>query len=120
MIRVSEKSEGKVVVLEAEGRLTDQDYKQVLIPRLESVISERGKARVLFDLGEKFRGWEWKALWDDARFGIAHRNDFEKMAVITDRRWISWAAKVGARFVGGEIKTFSPNQRAEACSWINA
>ena len=120
MIKVSEESEGNVLVLEAEDRLTDRDYKDVLIPRVESVIRERGKARVLFDMGDNFQGWEWKALWDDARFGLAHRRDFERIAVVSDRRWVDWAVKIGAWMVQGEVKAFSPSQRGEARSWIKA
>jgi SpoIIAA-like len=120
MIHISDQSEGNVLILEAESKLTDQDYKEVLIPRLESIISEHGKARVLIDLGDEFKGWEPKAAWDDARFGLAHRKDFEKMAVICDRRWVDWALKIGALFIEGEIKNFSPSQRAEAIGWIKA
>jgi hypothetical protein len=50
MIKISEESEGNVIVIEAEGKLTDRDYRDALIPRIESVIRERGKARVLFEL----------------------------------------------------------------------
>ena len=39
-------------------QLTDQDYKEVLIPRLESIIHEYGKARLLLDMGDEFQGWE--------------------------------------------------------------
>ena len=41
MIKVSEESERNVLVLEAQSKLTDQDYKDVLIPRLETIIRER-------------------------------------------------------------------------------
>ena len=118
MIRVSEQSAGNVVILEAEGKLTHQDYKDVLIPRIEAVIRERGKARVLFELGENFRGWDWDALWDDARFGLKHRKDFEKMAVVSNRRWINWATKISAKFVRGDIRTFPMSLRADARTWI--
>lgn len=120
MIRVSDESEGNVVILEAEDKLTDQDYKDVLIPRLESVIRERGKARVLFDMGDNFRGFEPKALWDDASFGLAHRKNFDKIAVVTDRRWIGWAVRIGAWMVKGEVRAFLPSERGEAHSWIKA
>ena len=118
MIKVSEESEGNVIIIEAEGKLTDQDYKEILIPRIESVIREQGKARILFDLSDNFRGWNWKALWDDARLGLAHRKDFEKMAVVSNRRWINLATKITAKFVRGEIKTFLPSQRGDARAWI--
>ena len=120
MIKASEESEGNVLVLEAQGKLTDRDYKDVLIPRLETIIHERGKARLLLDTADDFQGWEAKALWDDGRFGLAHRKDFDKIAVVTNRRWVGWALKVGAWMVLGEVRAFSPSQRGEAHSWIKA
>ncbi len=120
MIHVSLESQGNTLVLTAEGKLTDDDYQQVLIPRLEEIIRQHGKARLLIDMGEKFAGWEPKAAWDDAKFGIAHRNDFEKMAVIADRHWVDWALKIGALFISGEVKTFPPAERAECSAWIKA
>ncbi len=120
MIKVLPESEGNILVLRAEGRLTDQDYKEVLIPRLESIIREHGKARLLLDMGDEFRGWEGAALWDDARFGLAHRRDFEKMAVIGGPKWIEWGVKLAAMVMSGEIRNFSPNEREEALMWIKA
>ncbi len=120
MIKVSDESAGNVLVLEAQSRLTDEDYKTVLIPRLEQIIREHGKARLLLDMGDSFEGWEPKAAWDDARFGLAHRKDFEKMAVIADRHWVEWALKVSAPLVTGEMKTFAPSQRDEALRWVKS
>ena len=50
MIKVLPDSEGNILVLKALGKLTDQDYKEALIPRLESIIHEHGRARLLLDL----------------------------------------------------------------------
>ena len=34
-----------------------------------------------------FSGWEWRAAYDDAAFGIKHWNDIERVALIGDARW---------------------------------
>ncbi|MBW1781626.1 MAG: STAS/SEC14 domain-containing protein [Deltaproteobacteria bacterium] len=119
MLKVLPESEGNILVLNAVGKLTDHDYKEVLIPRLESIIGEHGKARLLIDMGDEFHGWEAAALWDDARFGLTHRNDFDKMGVIGGPKWVEWGLKLGAMAMGGEIRSFSVNEREEAMSWIN-
>ena len=120
MIEILPESEGNVLILKAVGKLTDADYKEVLIPRLEAIIAEHGKARLLLDMGDEFKGWEPKAAWDDARFGLAHRKDFEKMAVIGGPRWVDWALKLGALMVRGEIRSFAAERRAEAMQWVKA
>ena len=118
MISVLPESKGNILVLSAVGKLTDRDYKDVLIPRLDSIIREHGKARLLLDMGEDFNGWEAAALWDDIRFGIAHRSDFEKMGVIGGPRWVEWGLKLSAMVVSGEIKSFSPGEHEAALNWI--
>ena len=118
MIKVLPESGGNVLVLKIVGKLTDQDYKNVLIPRLESIIHDHGKTRLLLDMSDDFHGWESAALWDDARFGLAHRNDFEKMGVIGGPRWVEWGLKLAAMVVSDEIRSFFPGQREEALNWI--
>ena len=70
MVEVLPGTHGSVLLLKAVGMLSDADYRNVLIPRLEAIITEHGKARLLLDLSDFF-GWELAALWDDARFGLA-------------------------------------------------
>ena len=52
MIQVLPESKENILILRAVGKLTDQDYKDVLIPRLDSIIREHGKARLLLDMGD--------------------------------------------------------------------
>lgn len=120
MIEIMPRSEGKVLMVKAVGKLTDRDYKEILIPRLETIIGDYGKACLLFDMGPDFHGWEAAALWDDARFGLAHRNDFEKMAVVGGAAWIDWGMKLANFIMSGEIKVFSEKEFDAAVLWIEA
>ena len=70
MIKILPESHDNVLGFEALEKLTDHDYKAVLIPQLDQILTEHGKARILFDMGEEFHGWELAAAWDDATFGV--------------------------------------------------
>ena len=120
MIKVLPESKANILVLSAMGKLTDKDYKDVLIPRIELIIREHGNARLLLDMGDEFHGWDAAALWDDAHFGLTHRNDFEKMGVIGGPKWVEWGLKIAALAISGEIRSFSSIEREEALRWINA
>jgi hypothetical protein len=117
MVEVLPESNGNILVLRARGLLTHQDYRNVIIPRLEAMIRDHGKVRFLLD---NFQGWRAVAFWDDARFGLIHRNDFEKIALIGGPKWILWALKLVALVVSGEMRTFSASERSKALSWIRA
>jgi hypothetical protein len=120
MIEIMPESNGSVLALKASGKLSDADYKEVLIPKTEQIIKQSGKAKVLLYLAEAFTGWEAHAMWDDARFGLRHRNDFEKLAVVGGASWIEWATKIGSHFMEGEVRTFPEAQLREALDWIRA
>ena len=120
MIKVLPESNGNILIVRAVGKLTDQDYKEILIPSLESIIREHGKARLLLDMGDEFYGWEAAALWDDAHFGLTHRNDFEKMGVVGGPQWVDWGLKIAKLAISGQLRSFTSRERAEALRWINA
>lgn len=120
MIQILPESEGNTLAIRAIDKLTDADYKEVLIPRLEAIIKEKGKAKFLFDLGEEFHGFEAAALWDDAIFGVNHMSDFEKVAVVGGPRWVYWATKLASLMMSGEVKTFPQGQLHEAWQWLGS
>lgn len=118
MITIMRETEGKLLAVEATEKLTRQDYETVFIPQLEQLIEKYGKIRVLFYLADGFDGWELGAAWDDAVFGMTHRHDFEKIAVVGDRKGIEWAAKIGAYFVDGEVASYSSADLQKAAAWL--
>lgn len=115
MVEVLPGSNGNILMLRAEGRLTRQDYKNVIIPRLQGMIRDHGKVRFLL---EDFDGWQAAALWEDARFGLSHRNDFEKIGLIGRPRWVGWGLKLVALVMSGEMRTFSASEHSKALNWI--
>ena len=88
MIEIMEESKGKVLAAKASGTLTDADYTEVLIPALEKAIAWHGKVNLLLYMDASFEGWELMAMWDDAKFGIQHRNDLGKVAVVGGPAWV--------------------------------
>ena len=120
MIEFMPESSGNVVGVKTIGTLTDTDYKDTLIPKLESLFQQYGKLNVLIYMGKDFEGWDLKAAWDDASFGLKHRADFEKLAVVGGPGWVEWCIKLSGFLMKGEIKTFSLDSLDEAWGWIKA
>lgn len=119
MIEVLPQSEGNLLVIKATEKLTNNDYKEVMIPRLEAIIREYGRARFIMDLSTNFHGWEISAAWDDVRFGVSHRNSFERMAVVGGPKCAEWGAKLAKLIMNGELKCFPGNAYNEALEWVN-
>ncbi|EEF79937.1 SpoIIAA family protein [Methylophaga thiooxydans] len=99
------------------GKLTHDDY-AAITPMIAAALSsvEDPKANVLIDATE-FEGWELRAAWDDFKLGLKHGSEFYKIAIVGDKRWQQWAAKIGSWFISGEAKHF--DNLADALSWLN-
>ena len=111
-------TEGNTLVVKATNRLTSEDYEEIFIPQLRQLIDKFGKIRAVLYLDDSFTGWELGAAWDDAVFGIQHRHDFEKVAVVSDKDWVEWATKIGAHFIDGQIATYAPTEFQDAVAWV--
>jgi hypothetical protein len=120
MITVMEQSTPRMLAVRASGKLTDDDYRDVWIPALEKVIGENGKADALLYMDEGFEGWELKAMWDDARFGMAHRKDFRRLAVVGGPDWVRWGVKLGELLMDCEVKLYPPEKLDQALEWVSA
>lgn len=119
MIEFMKESHGDTLALRVSGTLTEDDYASVLIPKLEALLQEHGKLKVLFYMDEGFAGWEPGAAWDDAKFGVKHRADFAKLAVVGGPRWVDWCMKLSAWIMEGDVRTFDGDRLGDALDWIN-
>lgn len=117
MITILPATEGRTLVVEASDKLTTQDYEEVFIPTLERLIRQYGKIRTVFYLSDSFSGWELGAMWDDAKFGVKHCNDFERLALVGGPRWMAWLTKLSGHFMHCEVKTFDQGALEEAIAW---
>ncbi len=118
MIEKMPESTDAMLAVKASGSLTHKDYQNLFIPELNACIQKNGKARALLYMDENFTGWELEAVWDDAKFGMQHRNDFIKMAIVGGPDWVDWSVKVAEFFISGEVKTFDTEQLREALEWV--
>lgn len=118
MIEILPESANNVLVARASGYLTADDYEKIFLPALNEKIEKFGKVRAALHLDEQFVGWELGAMWEDAKFGLQHRNDFDRVAVIGGPAWMEWASKIGGYFIDGEIRTFEPGKLQSAIEWV--
>jgi len=98
------------------GKLHDEDYKQ-FVPIVEAAIKNQGKVRLLAQL-EDFHGWDLHALWDDTKFATQHCADVERIAMVGEKKWQEWMAKVCKPFTKAGIKYFDHTEIDAAWKWL--
>lgn len=120
MIEILPESHDNILAVRGAGRLSRGDYEDVLVPRLRSLVGEHPKARFLFYMDADFKGWDPVAAWHYARFGLKHRDRFEKVAAVCGPKWVHAGMKLKSYFVNGDVRTFPCAESAEAWKWIES
>jgi hypothetical protein len=120
MLEIAEGFPESVVGVTARGRVTRQDYTDVLIPAVEAALSRQGHVRCYYELSRDFTGFDAGALWEDAKIGIEHLSRWERVAVVSDTEWIRLAVNIFRFLMPGEVRVFAADQTAEARAWITS
>ncbi len=118
MIELVPESEGKLLGMKVRGGLTERDYSTALIPHLDWVIQGHGRARLLFFFEEGVETPEPDSPWEAARFGLRHKDQIEKLAVVGDDRWVTWAQAACAQLASCEVGSFPKGREEKAWDWI--
>ncbi|RXK01043.1 STAS/SEC14 domain-containing protein [Arcobacter sp. CECT 8986] len=105
------------LTMKIKGKLTHEDYETIL-PMIDNALERitEPKIKALVDCS-KFEGWELQAAWDDFKLGLEHGNEFEKIAIITNKKWLEISSSIVSWFIQGEIKNFENEQ--EAFNWLS-
>lgn len=120
MIDIHPDSSSQTLVVTATGTLTARDYELDFIPAVEDRLARHTRINLVLHLDEFFEGWELGAMWDDARFGLRHRHDFQRVAVVGAQAWFKWAMQLGSIALDGEFRTFDAGQVEAAVNWARA
>ena len=111
-----------VIGLRASGKLTREDYKDVLEPALKEAV-DSGEARVLFVLPD-FDGLAHEAWMEDVKTGLGvelkNRSAWKRFAVVTGVDWIAKSMRLFAWMIPGEVKVFEMDELDVAKSWVAA
>ena len=106
-----------VLEVEASGKVTHEDYINILIPNAEAMLA-KGPIRMLYVIGGDVTGYELEALWDDGAFGVKHWHDFNRIAVVADHVWLRAAVTMFRPFFPHEVRLFRLSDLAAAKAWI--
>jgi hypothetical protein len=116
MIEPLESPDPRVLGFRMSGRLHDEDYK-TFVPAVDEAIAAQGKVRMLAEFHD-FQGWDLKALWDDIKFSTTHCTKIERIAMVGEKKWQEWMAKVCKPFTMAKIEYFDASQTDRAWAWL--
>ena len=105
-----------VVGIVCDGRLTEEDLKR-MHALLHDRLAEAEKPGLVVDL-TSFEGYQdLAALREDAKMDMAHRNDFSRIALIGDQKWMEWGAALAGALTRAEMRWFDSSESDAAKDW---
>ena len=120
MIERIEEMPAGTVGLRASGKLSRDDYRNVLEPALDEGVAS-GELRLLFILTD-FDGLEHGAWIEDAKTGlnalVRNHAAWKRFALVTDAEWVAKAMRMFTWLTPGEVLVRDLGGLEEAKAWV--
>ena len=113
MIKVIQRMPVGTIGLEASGKVTEEDYRDVLVPAV-TLAREQGRVRLLYLLGDGFESFSAGAMWADAKVWAKNLDGFERIAVVSDADWLEHLAKAVSLLMDALNKAEQAKRQSQA------
>lgn len=120
MIELIQVPDSNILIVTAKSEITGDDYDNVIIPAIKEMRENNDKLRFLYVLADEYDGFDRHAMWDDTKVGMSDLTHFEKIGVVSDKKWIRRSIKTFGFLIPGEVKLFHNEELADAEVWIAA
>ena len=117
MLQILEFTKNNVIATKAQENLTEADI-QKIHPLIHNIVYHGQKVRWYFEM-QDFTGWDMKGLWADLKMDLSHANDYEKIAMVGEKKWQDWITRFMKPFTNADIRYFDLEEKQKAKEWIN-
>lgn len=109
----------RIIGLDINGSIDAEDIDRVA-ELIEKRLKQGDKLRIYAEVNN-WSGMSLGAFIKDLRFSLQHLKDFEKEAIVSDRKWLeALAAITNTLFSSIEVKHFTFDEREKALEWIGS
>jgi hypothetical protein len=116
MIKVIPNMPVGTIGLEASGKVTEEDYRDVLVPTVSAAL-EKGEVRLLYVLSKESQ-YSPGALWADTKLWAKNLKGWERIAIVSDADWLEHSIKAFGWMMPGEVKVFESDDVHDAKEWL--
>ena len=104
----------------ARGKVTRDDYTQVVNPEIERVLQQHGHIHFLLELQTGTGNFTAGAWMSDALIGLKHLTKWKKMAIVSDQKAVEKMTDIISPIMPGESKGFALSELEQAKQWVSA
>lgn len=109
-------TQDNLIAVRVSALFTNEEFAQYKAT-VNHVIAQYGEVRLYFEM-EQFEGWQPGSFLENAFFDLFHAHQFAKVAMVGEKTWQAWAAKLVNLVKRGEVRYFDLDQRVQALEWI--
>jgi len=103
-----------LIAVSVMGQFTLDDYRE-FEQAVCYGIQFQGSVDLLFDLRDML-SYSLDVAWEELKFSREHKNDFGRIAILTDDQWMAWSMWVNRMFMSADIRLF--DDLAMAQDWV--
>ena len=119
MIHYLENLPGNVVGFKAVGEVTEEDFTNTVMPKVEALIEKTDRLNYMLVLETSIKNFTMGAWMKDALMGIKHITKWNRAAIVTDVEAIRKFTDIFSIFIPGEFRGFEHNELQEAIDWVS-
>ena len=109
-----------VAAYRAWGAVSKEEYEAVVMSRVNEVATQFGKIDFLVRLETDMDNYSIAAFLDYLKISFKHFSKWNKMAIVTDEKWLRKSYEVLSILVPGEIKSYKLEEYGEAKNWVSS
>lgn len=104
------------------GIMVDKDIDQEYLDKVHKIIEEKLQENDKINLFSEImpnNEVPLKFLFENIKFKFEHADQINKLAMVTDLKWVRGIMDIDNFFVSTEVKSFELKDRLEAIQWIS-
>lgn len=107
-----------VAAFSATGKITGQDYDEIINPLVKKIYYECGKINFLLVIKTSLENYSLEAWLKDAILGFVYFTEWKKIGIVSDKRSIKNFTNIFGKLVPGCAKGFMMADLDIAKEWI--
>jgi hypothetical protein len=120
MVELLEGFPDHVAAYRAAGKVTSDEYKRIVMRRVDEVAERYGKINFLVKLETDIENYDLPAIANYVKISFEHFSKWNRMAIVSDERWVRFAYNTLSPLVPGVIKGFTLDEYETARKWVSA
>ena len=104
----------------ARGIVHQEEYERIVMARVDKVAGKFGKINFLVRLETDLQDYTLPAFLDYLKVSFEHFSKWNRMAIVSDQRWVRVAYEMLSPLVHGTIKSYELRDFEAAKEWVSA